>query len=546
MEAIATQDVSDEIHGIPRLVFERRWLILAVLCTSLVIVIVGNTALNVALPTMARELGASTSQLQWMVDAYSLVFAGCLLTAGAIGDRYGRKGALQVGLGVFLAGSLFAALVHNAGAVIGGRAVMGLGAAFVMPATLSILTNVFPAHERTKAIAIWAGISGGGAAIGPIASGFLLEHFSWGAVFFVNVPIIAAALVVGHFLLPTSRDPKHDRLDPLGAVLSIAGLGALVYAIIEAPHHGWASAESAMWFGAAALILGTFLWWEHRNPYPMLNLSFFKDPRFSVAAGGITLVFFAMFGLFFILTQYFQLVLGYSALEAGLKQGPIAIVMILLAPQTPRLAVRFGANRVVAGGLGVVALSLVLFFAVTGSSTSYPVLLVPMATMAAGMALTMSPLTASIMAAVPLGKAGVGSATNDTTRELGGALGVAVLGSLVASQYQSQLSSVVRALPAALRSQAQESLASALRVAGQLGASGDSIAAGARDAYVSGMHLAAAVGAVVAAIASVIVYKLLPAAVPGHVPAAKAVETQATHEGRVGHGAPVFAGADEA
>jgi len=213
-------------------VFARRWNILVVLCTSLMVVIVGNTALNVALPTLARELDASISQQQWMVDAYSLVFAGLLLTAGTIGDRYGRKGTLQAGLLVFLSGSLFAGFSHSAEAIIVGRAVMGIGAAFIMPATLSILTNVFPPHERGKAIAIWAGISGAGAAVGPVASGFLLQHFSWGSVFFVNVPIIAGALIAGHILLPKSKDPDPGALDPLGALLSIAGLGTLVYAII--------------------------------------------------------------------------------------------------------------------------------------------------------------------------------------------------------------------------------------------------------------------------------------------------------------------------
>ena len=238
-------------------VYRRRWWTLAVLCTSLVIVIVGNTSLNVALPTLARELDASSTQLQWMVDAYALVFAGFLFTAGALGDRYGRKGALQIGLLIFLGGCLLAAFLETAEGVILGRAVMGLGAAFVMPSTLSVLANVFPPQERTKAIAIWAGISGAGAALGPIASGFLLEHFSWGAVFFVNVPIILVALVAGWFLVPRSSDPEHARLDPVGALLSIAGLSALVYSIIEAPHHGWASLTTFAWFTAALVLIGS-------------------------------------------------------------------------------------------------------------------------------------------------------------------------------------------------------------------------------------------------------------------------------------------------
>ena len=493
------------------LVLERRWKILAVLCTSLMVVIVGNTALNVALPTLARELNASTSAQQWMVDSYGLLFAGLLLTAGAIGDRYGRKGALQFGLTVFLAGSLFSAFMDSAGAVIAGRAIMGFGAAFVMPATLSILTNVFPPHERGRAIAVWAGISGGGAAIGPVASGFLLEHFSWGSVFLVNVPIIAIALGTGYVLLPKSKDPDPDRLDPFGAVLSIAGLGALVYAIIEAPHRGWTSSTSIMWFVAAAVVIAAFLAWELRTKFPMLNLRYFLDPRFGVASGVITLTFFAMFGYFFLLTQYFQLVLGYGTLEAGLKQLPFAAVMILSAPQAPKLAARFGVNRVVSVGLIGVSGAMFLYLLV-GINTAYVSLLPIMMVMAAGMATIIPSMTGSIMSAVPMGKAGVGSAMNDTTRELGGALGVAVLGSLVAGRYDNRLLSGLGSLTGSLRDKAEESLAGALQVARTLGgADGGRLATNAREAYVSGMHLAAIVAGCVALIAAAIVYRYLPA-----------------------------------
>jgi len=492
-------------------VYERRWKILAVLCTSLMVVIVGNTALNVALPTLARELNASISEQQWMVDAYGLVFAGLLLTAGTIGDRFGRKGTLQFGLLVFVSGSVFAAVMNSATAIVVGRAVMGFGAAFIMPATLSILTNVFPRHERGKAIAVWAGISGGGAAIGPVASGFLLEHFSWGSVFLVNVPIVALALVAGYILLPKSKDPEPERLDPLGALLSIAGLGALVYAIIEAPRHGWASGQSLMWFGLAAVLIAVFLLWELRNTTPMLNLRYFLDPRFGVAAGVITLIFFSMFGFFFLLTQYFQLVLGYGTLEAGVKQLPFAAVMIVSAPQAPKLAARYGVNRVVAVGLlGVTAAMALFTFAGTG--TSYIEIMPVVMMMAAGMALTIPSMTGSIMSSVPLGKAGVGSAMNDTTRELGGALGVAVLGSLVAGRYDTRLSPSLTSLPTSLRGQAQESLAGALQTAHQVGGdAGARVADGARSAYVSGMHLAAVIAASIATLAAVIVYRQLPA-----------------------------------
>src|SRR4051812_16154793 len=496
---------------IPPDVYARRWWILAVLCTSLMIVIVGNTALNVAIPTLSNELGATTSQLQWMVDAYSLVFAGFLFTGGAIGDRFGRKGTLQVGLLIFLCGSLLAAIGDATWAVIAGRSVMGFGAAFVMPATLSILTNVFPAEERARAIAIWAGVSAGGAALGPVASGFLLRHFSWGSVFYLNVPIVLGALLVGRFLLPTSRDPEEGKLDPPGALLSILGLGVLVYAIIEAPDHGWLSAETIFAFAVAVVLLALFLRWELRSREPMLNLALFRDPRFSVAAGGMLFMFFAMFGIFFLLTQYYQLVLGYDALKAGLAQLPFAAVLMILAPRGPRLAARIGLNRTISLGMGLAAVGLLGFSLVT-AGTSYLVLLVPTVVMSAGMALSTPSLTGSIMSAVPLGKAGVGSAMNDVTRELGGALGVAVLGSLVASRYDSLISGAISALPEQAHAAADSSLAGALEVSARLGgADGQHIATTAKEAYTSGMNTATLVAAVVAAIGSVIVYRKLPA-----------------------------------
>ena len=502
-------DTSDTF-GIDPEIYRKRWWTLAVLCTSLLIVIVGNSSLNVTLPTLIRELGASTSQLQWMVDAYSLVFAGLLLTAGALGDRFGRKGALQLGLFGFIAACLGASQADSATMVIFFRAMMGVSAAFIMPSTLSILTNVFPPHERTKAIGTWAGIAGGGAAIGPISSGILLDHFWWGSVFLVNVPIIAGALVAGHFLVPKSRNPDDAPLDVIGALFSIAGMVTLVYAIIEAPERGWASAETLATLALAFAFIALFLTWERHTKDPMLDLAYFEDPRFSVASGGMTLVFFAMFGLFFLITQYFQLVLGYDALGAGLRQAPMALVLMTVAPNTARLAGRFGAHRVVAGGLTLVATSMLLLGLLTVDS-SYPQVIGAMVVGGVGMALTMSPLTASIMSAVPPNRAGTGSAINDTTRELGGSLGVAVLGSIVSSRYLSELHEVTGSLPAAARQAADESLGGALRVASQLPAgAGRALARNAQVAFVDGMQAAVVVAALAAAAGAVIVFRKLP------------------------------------
>ena len=449
----------DDYDGIDPHVYQRRWKTLAVLCTSLMIVIIGNTVLNVALPTMSRpeQLGASNTELQWIVDAYALVFAGLLFTAGALGDRFGRKGALQLGLVVFGLGSLFGALSDTSGQVIASRAIMGVGAAFVMPSTLSILTNVFPTRERAKAIAIWAGISGAGAAIGPLTSGLLLEHYWWGSVFLVNLPIVAVALVAGAVLVPKSKDREATPLDPVGALLSIVGLSALVYAIIEGPSHGWLSPESVLWFGGAVIAIGLFIAWESHTRHPMLDLNLFRDRRFAVASGGITLTFFAMFGTFYMLTQYLQFVLDYSPLGAAVRLLPVSLVLMAVAPQTPKLVARYGANKVASTGLGLVAVALALT-ATFDAETTYWYLLVTIVLLAGGMAMTMAPMTTQLMTAVPRDRAGIGSAMNDTTRELGGALGVAVLGSLVTSQYASGVSGAAALLPADAREVAEASI----------------------------------------------------------------------------------------
>ena len=508
--------------------YDRRWWTLAVLCTSLVIVIVGNTTLNVAIPRLQQALHATNSQLQWIVDAYALVFAGLLFTAGALGDRFGRKGALQIGLFVFAIASGIAAFVDSAGALITLRAVMGVGAALIMPSTLSILTNVFPAHERARAIAIWAGLSGAGAAVGPIASGWLLEHFWWGSVFLVNLPIIGVALVLGQVLVPPSRDPLAERLDPVGAGLSVVGLTSLVYAIIEAPAHGWLSLQTLSVFAAAAVVLGLFAAWELRTRHPMLDLRYFTNPRFSVGSGAISLVFFAMFGMFFLLTQYFQLVLGYKTLEAGVRLLPVALTIMVVAPNSARLAARLGSRATVTTGMILVASGFALISR-SGVATGYPYIVLSMMTVAAGMGLTIAPNTANIMSSVPLGKAGIGSAMNDTTREVGGALGVAVLGSVLASRYAAAMASFASSLPAGVGKAATGSLGGALIVAGQSGNS--ELANAARQAYVSGMHLAVVIGAVVVLTAAALVARFLPDDAPATAEDAPARDVETVHVG---------------
>ena len=499
--------------------FERRWWTLAILCLSLVIVVLGNTVLNVALPTLTRRLDAGSSELQWIVDSYALVFAGLLLTAGALGDRFGRKGALTAGLAIFGAASATAAFATSASQLVVLRAVMGIGAALIMPATLSILTNVFPPHERARAIAVWAGLAGVGAAIGPIAGGFLLEHFWWGSVFLVNLPVVAAALVGGRLLVPTSRDPRQPPLDPTGAVLSIAGLGALLYGIIEGPNHGWTSPVTLGWLGAGFAVLVAFGAWELRAKFPMLDLRLFGNAQFSAACAAITLVFFAMFGTFFLLTQYLQLVLGYGTLEAGVRTLPMAVTMMIAAPSSARLVERFGSRRVVSTGLAVVAGGLLLL---STAEVDSPYLLVAasLVVLATGMGMSMAPSTAGIMASLPLGKAGVGSAVNDTTRELGGALGVAVLGSLLASRYAGALPESIPGLPEPVVAAVRNSLGAALQVAtGLPQPAGAALALSAREAFVDAMSVSLTVASAFALTAAFLVSRYYPDRTPAPAPA---------------------------
>src|SRR4051794_16898071 len=490
--------------------YARRWWTLAVLCLSLLIVFVGNSSLNVTIPTLSRELHASTSQLQWVIASYSLVFAGLLFSSGALGDRYGRKGALQLGLVVYLAACVLATMSNAMWQLIACRAVMGVGAAFIMPSTLSILVNVFPPQERTKAIAIWASVTGAAGAIGPVASGWLLGHYWYGSVFFVNVPILLAALIAGWFLVPKSRDPDQGKLDPIGALLSIVGIVALVYGLIQAPQLGWRSPATLAAFAIAAVVLSLFVAWELRVDEPMLDMRFFRNPAFSTGTGGMILIFLSMFGVMFLITQYFQLILGYSPLGAALRLLPMAPIMILVSPMTPRLSARFGANRVVSAGMVSIAVGLLMFRALT-PHTPYWYVLVSIVPLVSGIALCMSPMTASIMSAVPARRAGAGSAMNDATRELGAALGIALRGSLAASRYPASLSRVTAHLPAAIRHQSNVSLADAQSAADKLGGvAGHALTAGANHAFIDGIQLAVTAGAILAAVAAIFVYRNLP------------------------------------
>jgi EmrB/QacA subfamily drug resistance transporter len=437
--------------------YRRRWLILGVLCFSLLVIVLDNSIVNVAIPTLIDQLHATNSQVQWMVDSYTLVFAGLLLTMGALGDKYGRRGALQVGFVVFGLGSLASALVNTADQLIATRAFMGIGGALIMPATLSIITNVFPSEERGKAIGVWAGTAGLGVALGPLTGGFLLEHFYWGSIFLVNIPIVVFGLLAGFFLIPTSKDPSAPRLDPFGAVLSITGLSALLYGIIEAPASGWSDSTILAAFGTGIVLIAVFVWWESHTDHPMLDVRFFKNPRFSAASSGIALLFFALFGSIFLLTQYLQFTLDYSPLAAGIRLLPFALTMMIVAPLSAKVVESVGTKITVAVGLSTVTVALVTFTGLQVNSSYATDVVWRFVLLGVGMALTMAPATESVMGSLPLAKAGVGSAVNDTTRQVGGALGVAIIGSVLSSTYGSKISdffaSRSKVVPANLRPQ---------------------------------------------------------------------------------------------
>jgi len=489
-------------------VHQRRWFLLGVLCLSLVMVVMAVSSLNVALPTIQRELGATATTLQWIVDAYALVFAGLLLTAGAIGDRFGRKKALLTGLAIFGVGALASGLAGSASTVIVGRGIQGIGAALVMPATLSLITAVFPPEERPRAIAVWVGFAGAGAAIGPIVSGALLDRFWWGSAFLVNVPVIIVTAIAVAVYSPESRDDSATPLDPRGALLSLTGLATLLYAIIEGPSKGWSDPAVVATFVAAAVLLTLFVLWERAAEHPMLPLSFFADRRFSVGSAVVTSSFFVLFGFFFLFTLYLQFVRGYSPLSAGLATLPMAATFMVVSPRSAGLAERFGSGATIAAGFLTIAAGMTVI-AFVGVQTPYLVLVVAMVLLAAGMSVVAAPATAGIMSSVPLAKAGVGSAMNDTTRELGGALGIAVFGSIVSSAYRATIDLAGLNLPPAAADSARESVGAAGGIAAQLGGqSGGGLADRAASAFTNAMNVTATISVAMLVVAALAVSRV--------------------------------------
>jgi EmrB/QacA subfamily drug resistance transporter len=494
---------------------DKRWWILAVLCLSVLLVVVDNTIVNVALPTVSRDLHASTSALQWVVDGYTLSFAGLLLLGGNLGDRLGRRRSLQLGLLLFGVFSVVAALSRGTGELIAARALMGLAAALVYPATLAILNNVFTvARERAIAVGVWSAVSGLAVAIGPVSGGALLRHFSWSSVFYVSVPVVVLAVVAGRFLLPESRDPRAGRFDPLGAILSAAGITLLTWSIIEAPQHGWGSFATVGGISGSLLILSAFAWWQARRPDPMLDVRLFRNPRFSAASAAIALAFFGLFGFIFMITQYFQAVRGYDPLGAGLATLPFAFVTAGFSPVAMLLMRRFGTKLVIASGLATMSAGFAVAATTAVNSPYWGQVIISMALMAAGLGLTTGPATDAIMGALPREKAGAGSAVNDTTREIGGTLGVAIVGSVLNSAYGSHVLSGLTALgaPAAMGHLAGQSVVAGMTVASRFPAPlRDAAQAAVRSAFVAGLHRGSLVAAGTALAAALVALVFVPA-----------------------------------
>jgi EmrB/QacA subfamily drug resistance transporter len=492
-------------------------LILASLLLATFVISVETMLVNVALPTLVRQLHATDSQLQWVVDAYNLVFAASVLAAGSLSDRFGRKGMLLAGLVVFGAASLAGGLTDDPGQLIAARAVMGIGAAMVFPSTLSMLVNAFTERgERARAIGLWGATSGAAIALGPIVGGWLLEISDWRSIFFVMAPIAAIAGIMTARYVPASRDPDAPSIDRAGFVLSTATIGLVVFTLIEAPGHGWGSARTLGGFVVAALLATAFVAWERRTEHPLVDVNLFRNPRFAAASAAIGISFFALSGFIFLVTQMFQLLKGYGPLSTGVRILPVALCVGISSILGTKLAVRVGTKLVVAAGLFAMG-AFYVWVATASATTSYSTLAAQMVVCGIGMGLTSAPATEALMGVVPRAKAGVGSAVNEATRLLGATLGVAVIGSVYASLYASRLTSALHGgVPASVDHAAHGSVGAAFATAEQLDRAGQPALAsaihdGASAAFFHGFAAANYVAAGVAAAGALLALAFVPA-----------------------------------
>ena len=493
-------------------------MILVALLLAAFLVNLDTTLVNVALPAMVRELHATTTQLQWVVDSFNLVFAALLLTFGSLSDRFGRKGMLLAGLAVFGTASLAGGFTTGPAQLIVARSVMGLGAAMTFPATLSLISNVFTARrERARAIGLWGAAAGVAIAMGPIVGGWLLGHFSWASIFIAMAPVAAAAAVLVALAVPTSKDPDAGALDIPGLVLSSATMALLVFTIIEAPDYGWAAARSLAGFAASAVLLAAFIAAERRAAHPMLDVRLFRNLRFSAASGAVTVSFFTLFGFIFLMTQYFQFVRGYGPLSTGVRLLPVALSVGAGSVAGTQLAVRAGTKLIVTIGLVAMAVFYGWVAVTTSATLSYGVIAAQMVLYGLGLGLTSAPATESIMGAISRAKAGVGSAVNDSTRLIGGTLGVAVIGSIYASAYGSRLTATLPAsVPGRVAAIAHQSVGAAYVAAAQITAHGhpgpgQALQHTAANAFLNGLTISCLAAAGVAAAGALLAAWFLPA-----------------------------------
>jgi EmrB/QacA subfamily drug resistance transporter len=494
-------------------IHRRRWVILGVLVVGLLAIVIDNTVLNVALKTIADPaggLGASQSQLEWAINSYTLVFAGLLFTFGVLGDRIGRKRMLMIGLALFGLGSLFSAYSHSPDQLIAARAMMGLGGAAVMPQTLSIISHVFEPAQRARAIGIWASAVGIGVAIGPVLGGVLLAHFWWGSVFLINVPVTVLGAVAAFILVPESRNPEPGRIDYLGVLASVVGLVLLVYGIVQGGDTGsWIRADVLGPVAGGLVVLGLFAWYETRIAHPSLDVRLFRDRRLSASVGAIALVFFGMGGVYFFTSFYLQNVRGYSPLGAGLLAVPFAVGQLIMAPRSAAMVSRFGVRAVVGGGILLNALS-IAGYVTLGTSSPIWVLAVLYAIQGAGLGLAVPAATAAVMDVLPRERAGAGSALTNTARQVAVALGVAVLGSILAGSYRSTMSPALNALPATARGAASQSISATQAVAQHLGPAGRFLIQPANSAYVDAMHVTTLAATALALVGGLVIVRWLP------------------------------------
>ncbi|HZQ88189.1 MAG TPA: MFS transporter [Acidimicrobiales bacterium] len=507
----ATIDLARPVAGV--LTARQRTRVLAAMCLALVLVVAGVSMVAVGLPDIARNLSLSQTSVNWVADAYALVLASLLMVAGAIGDRYGRRGALLAGVAVFAGGSLLSAIAGNGGVLIAARAITGIGGALIMPGTLSTITSVFPAEERARAVGIWAGFAGAGGTLGMLGAGWMLSTFAWPSIFYATAAVAAVTFAAIVAFVPATRAGDRIGLDPVGTVLSAAGIGGLVLGIIESPTRGWLDALTMMSIAAGVIMLVAFVWWELRTDHPLLDPRLFRNAGFATGSASMLVLFLVLFGAFLVLLQYLQLILGDSALKAAAALLPMTVVMVPISTIAAPLSERYG-QRLVGGSGLLVSAAGVVALARLGAHSGFLPLLVAEVVLAAGIGLAMTPATNAIVSSLPAAKQGVASAVNDTTREVGTALGIAIMGSAFDAGYRHALNAHLVGAPAGAAAAARQSPAVALQVAARLGRAGDGLVRATQDAFTSGMHLAMLLGAVL--LGAIALYTITRA--PGRAP----------------------------